>query len=286
MRWATEKFSVAHFFIFTKRTGMKNYIIQIIAIVAAICLNNNLLIGQNHFTVELKLIASDTTNKPIVKLPLIVGIDGRATDSMDYEIGEQAFPQHPPSGFHAGLLINDELSYKDYRRIPPQKLFKIQYELNVSAKDPNRQDQPFYLTWEYPLSKYIDSARFTDRLDGSIVSFPIDSKQASPLIYTPLTTYYINVWYNVGSVNVNELNNDLLADKVMYNAQSDVISIQSVKKNSTISLYSSVASLIRKENFNESNNEINVHNLSNGIYFLAITKPNGITSSHKIMIIR
>ncbi|MBS1536740.1 MAG: hypothetical protein JST20_03200 [Bacteroidetes bacterium] len=241
--------------------------------------------AQIPFTVELKITATDTSNNPIVKIPLVLGIDTRATDSIDLNLGEQALPGHPPSGFHAGMLVYNELSYKDYRRIPPLKKFKIQYELNVSPKDPNRQDKPFFITWEYPLSKYIDSAQLTDRIDGSIVSFWLDSKGFSPLITTPLSTYFVNVWYNVGSVDVQEFNNELITDNIKYRPESDVIAIESVK-NSKISLYSSIASLLWHGEMGDSNSEINVQNLPLGMYFLAITKPNGMTTSHKVMLIR
>lgn len=243
--------------------------------------------SQSQFSVELKFTASDTTGKPAVMLPLIVGIDNRATDSVDYDLGEKDFPQHPPSGFHAGLLVTDGIStgvsYKDYRRIPPQKKFMKEYELDVTPPE-FRANDPFYISWDYPLDGYIDSAHFSDRLDGSIVFFRFDDKKSCQPITTPLKKFYIRVWYNVESSNVVQ-NENLYTDKIEYYKTSETISVFTETK-SHLTLYSSLASTLWAGEVTDSEYEINVQNIASGIYFLTIQKPDGRTTNHKVMIVR
>jgi hypothetical protein len=214
-----------------------------------------------------------------------VGIDDRATDSLDINLGEQGLPGHPPSGFHAGLLINNDISYKDYHRIPPNKKFSVQYQLNVSPKDPNRNNKPFYITWDYPLSQYIDSAKFTDRINGNYASFTFDEKKSSPLIETALSYFYINVWYNVSSVDVSEQYDKDNDESISFSQLLDAIKIRTTS-NIHVSLYSSLTSKLWSGNLNEGENEIKTQNLPIGIYFLTLQKPNGILTNHKIVIIR
>ncbi len=267
---------------------MKNKIIILICYTAIGLLSYVPTKSQNPFIVEFKFEAVDSVGKPIIKLPLIVGIDSRATDSVDYNLGEKDFPQHPPSGFHAGLVVIAEggtgVSYKDYRRIPPVKKFMKEYELDVTAPE-FRANDPFYISWEYPLDKYIDSAHFSDRLDGSIVFFHFDEKKSCSPITTPLKKFYIRVWYNVeSSTNADELNN-LNEDIVVYNSRSETIRIISTSQSKS-SLSSSIGTTLYSRVLNEGEGEIDVQNLASGLYFVTIQKPDGETANHKIMIVR
>ncbi|MBI3259722.1 MAG: T9SS type A sorting domain-containing protein [Ignavibacteriae bacterium] len=246
------------------------------------------LLLKGQFTVELKFNASDTVGKPVVVRPLIVGIDDRATDSIDYNLGEVDLPQHPPSGFHAGLVISDGfgtgISYKDYRRIPPTKKFMIKYQFDVIPQELRGYD-PFYISWEYPLAKYIDSARFADDLGGVIASFPFDEKRSGPSINTALKKFYISVWYNIESV-VNNINNEIAdIDNVYYERESDLINVRTIA-NSKITIYSPTGSTIWSGISNENNDNIDVQNLASGAYYLMVQKPTGMNANYKIMIVR
>lgn len=244
---------------------------------------------KSQFKVELKFTASDTIIRPVVNRALVVGIDERATDSLDFSLGEFDFPQHPPEGFDAALIINDGfgtgLSYKDYKRIPQGRKFMVQYEFNVQIPE-KRNNNPFIISWNYPLPRYIDSAKFTDRLDGSLVSFLFDKKQSSGKITSLLTKYYVNVWYDLDQV-ATYLAETAAKEKEMvnYSQPNEIVNVRT-SPNSTINVYSSVASMhwTGKSNYGVEN--IDVSTFTSGVYYLTVQKPNGEISNHKIMIAR
>ncbi len=244
---------------------------------------------KSQFKVELKFTASDTMIRPVVHRALVVGIDERATDSLDFSLGEFDFPQHPPDGFDAALIINDGfgtgLSYKDYKRIRPERKFMVQYEFNVQIPE-KRNNNPFLITWSYPLPRYIDSAKFTDRLDGSLVSFLFDKKQSSGKITSLLTKYYVNVWYDLDQMATYLAENESKEkEKVIYTQPNETVTVHT-QPNSTINLYSSLAASLWSRKTSDGAENIDVSKYSSGVYYLIVQNTNGEVSNHKIMITR
>ena len=97
------------------------------------------LLGQRK--VEFKIIAGDDSGAEVT---MVAGVDERATDSLDLKLGEQFLPGHPPapSPIHAALLVENLLSYRNYRRIPETNKFSLEYTINVN--DYSERKSPFF----------------------------------------------------------------------------------------------------------------------------------------------
>lgn len=219
------------------------------------------------------------------EVSMVAGVNDEATDSLDLKLGEQFIPGHPPapSSIHAAFLVENLLSYKNFRRIPDTNKFSLEYTINVN--DYSERKAPFYFKWEYPLPQYIDSARIMDRLGGTIYSFSLDNTRKSIMIDNEgLRNYNLVVWYSLPTVNVKEEQKQE-SIQVQYGYQNESIDVYSTSRFS-ICLYDALSNLIWKEGELSLHEEINTRYLSNGVYYLVCTFENGSIQSKKIILAR
>lgn len=213
------------------------------------------------------------------------GVNDLATDSLDQNLGEQFIPGHPPapSAIHAAMLVENLLSYKNFRRIPDTNKFSLEYTINVN--DYSERKVPFIFKWEYPLPRYIDSARIMDRLGGTIYSFPLDeSRKSISITNEGLRNYNLIVWYSLPSVNVEEDMN-AKTDGIQCFYDSEKILIHSPSPT-CVSVYDALSNIVWKASGFSTSEVISTPSFSNGMYYCVCTFENGTIQSKKIILAR
>lgn len=238
------------------------------------------LLGQRK--VEFKIIAGDDSGAEVT---MVAGIDERATDSLDLKLGEQFLPGHPPapSPIHAALLVENLLSYRNYRRIPETNKFSLEYTINVN--DYSERKSPFFFKWEYPFPQYVDSARIMDRLGGTIYSFALDDTRKSIMITNEgLRNYNLVIWYSLPPVKVEE-EFDKHEDDITLRYNEESISIHS-NVPVYMSIFDAMSNVIWKNDKPLTVEHLNTSSLANGVYFVLCRQLDGNIQSKKIHIAR
>lgn len=251
-------------------------------IVAAMSIVINVLPSTAQRRVEFRIIAADESGAEVT---LTAGVDDRATDSLDLKLGEQFLPGHPPapSPIHAALLVENLLSYKNFRRIPNTNKFSLEYTINVN--DYSERKSPFFFKWEYPFPKYVDSAKIMDRLGGTIYSFALDDTRKSIMITNEgLRNYNLVIWYSLLPVNVEEESENREENtRVRY-------SNESIHLHSTIpvrtSVFDAMSQLVKSNTNLMTEDIIDTSALANGVYFMVCMQNDGTIQSKKIIIAR
>ncbi|MBK9248394.1 MAG: hypothetical protein IPM69_09855 [Ignavibacteria bacterium] len=236
--------------------------------------------------VEFTIVVEDNSG---VKIPIILGVDDRATDSLDSNLGEQFLPPfHPPapSAIHAVVLVENQFCNKSYRRILNQNKFSLEYTIKVNHY--SERNAPFFFTWEYPFPEYIDSAKIMDGLGGVLYSFPLDSTKKSILITNEgLVKYNLVLWYNLPPVSVYENEQEPKNENISieYNKESGELIVSS-KEKCLIQIYNSLANKLWAGDLNVGYESIKITSFASGVYFVIITDPIGTITTKRFMISR
>ncbi|MBL7998414.1 MAG: T9SS type A sorting domain-containing protein [Candidatus Kapabacteria bacterium] len=210
------------------------------------------------------------------------GVDEKATDGLDTALGEVLLPNfHPPGGIHSAFRRTDNVgeyfTYKDFRPMQTSMKFLVEYDLTISP--PSSRGDLVIFTWTYPLSYNIDSIVVTDRLDGAVYRFSLDSRGVDTMKNIALELFTVRCYYTRIPTSVAEEVQNTVLTTVFPNPSSDHITIQSPAPIVKAELMNVNGSLVRTA-FEPS---MNVSDVPVGIYILKVVANNGTVTCTKFI---
>lgn len=254
---------------------------SILIILLTFALASATLTGQ-EYAVEKRIVLENSNGERFENC--VFGIDSRASDGMDSEMGEFMLPGHPPSQLHAlfrlpldeGFSVLD-LSYRDIRAIPDEDFFYREYLLDVMVNA-----DTLFMSWSLPLDEGIDSAHIVDYFTGDIFSVDMSTTADTMVANEFLDKFLIKVWYNKNASDVDDFNISREGSCLYPNPAGSEITIKSKIGGYNYIIFSLLGEKIAEGKSN-SETHLNIDILPGGIYIAKLCFSDGKTEILKFI---
>lgn len=246
---------------------MKYIYIILFSVISVLYQSND---AQAEFRYKLPLVLHSDNGDSIAYL--YYGVDDRATDTIDTQLGEKMLPDLPLMAGTLGGFFNIDTTtsisalwtYEDYRSVPENEThFYHEYKL-ISFWGLTKKD----LTVEWGnLPACVDSAFFTDIIYGNIIRFDMKKQTKAVLNNSLITKYAIKMWFNKDAVSVRDIDQKSVLN-IYPNPADNMLYIKSDKEIGQYFINDMLGNQISNGEISHINGEINISNLSKGVYFV------------------
>ncbi len=205
------------------------------------------------------------------------GLDDKATDGVDLELGEDYdLPGHPPGDdLHAYFNIYDSItnettkSYIDMRPLKDSAHFYVRYFFDV------KQIQFQVRTFEWgELGDIVDSAYFKDALTGGLVIVDMKANTSCVVDNEYINRYNLHIWFrNPNYVSVDE-NKEIKSPIIYPNPFYDYITVNNNINYDNIKVYNELGEELISNSLSIGENKLYFGNLPKGLYFVKLETAN------------
>lgn len=202
---------------------------------------------------------------------LKIGVDSRATDCIDKDLGEYDFPFFPPDGI-AGQIVTtcsstQETVYMqlDYRKLSTQNdSYMHHYAVKVQRRMGNGERPPLVITWPTQMPSLVKSATITNVFGLNVNMLTTDITQIDNQF---LEDFDFNIEYYGQPTSVNEANeNGDISVKISPNPATETVRITGKNVFDEYRIYSLCGREVQSGTL--LNSEIPISNVERGIYFI------------------